>query len=56
MAKDRSRDAEVADTRQLIIDAALDIIVSAGTTQATARETIMTCPCRMIAVRGGVAR
>lgn len=37
MARDRSL-ANAADTRQLIIDAALDIIVSAGAAQATARR------------------
>lgn len=37
MARDRSL-ANAADTRQQIIDAALDIIVSAGAAQATARR------------------
>lgn len=37
MARDRHL-AQAADTRQLIIDAALDIIVSAGAAQATARR------------------
>jgi len=38
MARDRSQPASAADTRQLIIDAALEIILSAGATQATARR------------------
>lgn len=38
MANDHGRSTSPADTRQLIIDAALEIIVSIGATHATARR------------------